>query len=58
MKFEAGTQVEILDGGHWIGPYTVTAQAGRTPDHVVLSGDSNLFEVYNDAPYNLRPVTR
>lgn len=54
--YEAGTKVEILEQGKWVGPFTVTADAGRTPDHVVLSGPSGRFEQYNDAPFNLRKV--
>lgn len=57
MKFDAGTKVEILERGEWIGPFTVTSTAGRTPDHVVLVGWHGTFEIYNDAPFNIRPVT-
>lgn len=49
-------KVEILEGGKWIGPFTVTALEGRSPDHLVLNGPSGLFELYNDAPFNVRPV--
>lgn len=56
MKFEAGTKVEILERGVWVGPFTVTADVGRTPDHLVLSGPYGKFEEYNDAPFNVRPV--
>lgn len=56
MEFEAGTQVEILIHGAWVGPFTVAAGwEGRTADHLVLSGPSGLFELYNDAPFNVRP---
>jgi hypothetical protein len=53
---DAGTKVEIMEQGKWIGPFTVTAHQGRTPEHLVLSGPSGLFEVHNDAPYGVRPV--
>jgi hypothetical protein len=56
MDFKAGTKVEILERGEWIGPFTVTEREGRTPDHLVLLGTSGLFEHYNDAPFNVRPV--
>lgn len=56
MKFEAGTKVEIMENGKWIGPFTVTAFEGRTPNHLVLKGPSGMFEIYNDAPFNVRPV--
>lgn len=54
--FPAGTEVEIMEYGEWIGPFTVTAHTGRTPDHLVLLNPKNgvLFESYNDAPYNTR----
>lgn len=57
MNFEPGTQVELMRYGQWEGPYTVTSQVGRTPDHLVLLNPKNgvLFEEYNDAPYNVRP---
>lgn len=55
--FTKGQQVEILDRGEWIGPFTVTNKVGRTPDHLVLEGPFGfLFEQYNDAPYNIRKV--
>lgn len=54
---DAGTKVEILEQGKWVGPFTVTAQAGRTPDHLVLSGPNGMFELYADAPLNVRPIT-
>jgi len=54
MNFEAGTKVEILERGAWVGPFVVTAAAGRTADHVVLEGPSGRFEQYNDAPFNIR----
>lgn len=50
-------QVEILESGKWVGPFTVTALAGRTPDHLVLNGPSGMFEIHNDAPFNIRPVS-
>lgn len=56
MNFEAGTKVEILERGEWVGPFVVTADAGRTPDHLVLSGACGSFELYNDAPFNVRKV--
>lgn len=46
--FKAGSQVEILERGEWVGPFMVTALTGRTSDHLVLSGPSGLFEQYND----------
>lgn len=54
---EPGAEVEILMNGAWVGPYTVTADKGRTPEHLVLRGPSGLFEHHNDAPYNTRPST-
>jgi hypothetical protein len=53
-----GTLVEIMEAGSWNGPHTVTAQTGRTPDHLVLINNSNgvFFEHYADAPFNIRPV--
>ena len=54
MDFKAGTKVEILERGEWVGPFTVTSQVGRSADHLVLSGPSGLFEHYNDAPFNTR----
>jgi hypothetical protein len=52
-----GDHVEIRVAGSWDGPHTVTAQTGRTPDHLVLINNSNgvLFEHYAD-PYNTRVV--
>lgn len=58
MEFEAGTKVEILVNGEWQGPFTVTAHTGRTGQHVVLSGPYGVFELYNDAPFNVRPVAK
>lgn len=56
MKFEAGTQVEILEHGEWIGPFTVDGgHEGRTAEHLLLSGPHGRFELYNDAPFNVRP---
>lgn len=57
IDFEPGTKVEISEHGEWVGPFTVTAGHGRTPDHLVLIGPrGNMFECYNDAPYNVRKV--
>jgi len=56
MNFATGAQVEILERGAWVGPFTVTAVEGRTADHLVLSGPSGTFEHYNDFPFNVRPV--
>lgn len=56
QSFTEGQAVEILIEGEWVGPFTVTTHTGRTADHLVLSGPSGLFEHYNDAPYNTRPV--
>ena len=53
-----GTQVEILERGAWVGPFTVMAGEGRTPDHLILTGPSGAFEHYNDAPYNTREVSK
>lgn len=58
MSFEPGTKVELMEHGKWTGEaHTVTAHVGRTPDHLVLLNPKNgvLFELYNDAPYNVRP---
>lgn len=57
MDFAPGTQVEMNVRGEWVGPFTVTAHEGRTPEHLVLQGPSGLFEHHNDAPYNTRPAT-
>lgn len=55
--FKAGDKVEILVGGEWEGIYVVIAGVkARTPDHLVLSGPHGLFELYNDAPYNVRLI--
>ena len=55
MKFEPGTEVDILERGAWVGPFTVTADEGRTPDHVVLQVHGGTkFEHYHDAPFNIR----
>lgn len=54
--FPVGCAVEILAGGQWTGPYTVTDGEGRTPDHLVLRGTRGVFEHHNDAPFNLRRV--
>lgn len=53
-----GAQVEYMQYGEWTGPFSVTGNTGRTPDHLVLRNPANgvLFEVYNDFPYNLRAV--
>ena len=57
VKFNGGDQVEILMAGEWVGPFEIVmGQPGRTPDHLILSGPSGLFEHYNDAPYNTRKV--
>lgn len=55
--FEPGTQVQLMEGGEWTAEaFTVTALVGRTPDHLVLrTMGGNLFEHYNDAPFNTRP---
>lgn len=57
MNFIAGDKVEILERGEWVGPFTVTAQVGRSADHLVLRGPSGLFEHYADAPFNIRHVS-
>ena len=51
--FHPGDEVEILMGGEWVGPYTVTDGEGRSPQHLVLRG-KNVFEHHNDAPHNIR----
>jgi hypothetical protein len=48
--------VEILEQGKWVGPFLVTAFEGRTKDHLVLRGPNGLFEIYNDAPFNIRAI--
>ncbi len=53
---ESGATVEIMDAGKWVGPYTVTDIEGRTPNHLVLSGPYGKFELYNDAPFNIRTI--
>lgn len=57
MHFNPGDHVEILESGVWTGPFQVTDKVGRTPDHLVLASDSNLFELYNDYPFNVRLVS-
>lgn len=59
MEFEAGTQVEIMYQGDWTGPFVVTDMSGRTKDHLVLRtlDGGHYFEVPNDAPFNIRPVS-
>jgi hypothetical protein len=52
--FPVGTDVEILMGGEWVGPYTVTDGEGRSPEHLVLRGSKGVFEHHNDAPFNIR----
>jgi len=56
MEFETGTQVEIMD---WTGPFVVTDMSGRTKDHLVLRtlDGGHYFEVRNDTPFNIRPVS-
>ena len=52
-----GTRVEIMLSGLWEGPFTATHHGGRTPEHLVLrAADGTMFEVYNDAPHNIREV--
>lgn len=59
MKFAAGTRVQIMERGEWIGPFTVTNNSGRTEDHIVLTGRSGMFEHYADE-FNTRidPATK
>lgn len=52
---EAGSKVEILERGEWIGPFKVSARQGRTPEHIVLEGPNGGFELYADYPFNIRP---
>lgn len=53
--FTPGQTVQILQAGAWVGPFTVHATTGgRTADHIILTGPSGPFELYNDAPYNVR----
>lgn len=54
--FTPGTRVQILEAGLWVGPFTVTHHGGRSPEHLVLTGPYGFFEVYNDAPHNIREV--
>lgn len=56
MNFEPGTKVEMLVGGEWVGPFTVMEGTARTPEHLILMGEHGWFELYNDAPFNVRPV--
>lgn len=56
LRFHPGDEVEILMGGEWVGPYTVTDGEGRSPEHLVLRGRSGVFEHHNDAPHNTRRV--
>jgi len=60
MKFEPGTEVELVRYGQWEGPFIVTDRVGRTPDHLVLRNPENgvLFEEYVDEHslgYQIRP---
>ena len=55
-KLTAGTAVEVLIAGVWEGPFTVEVGAGRTPDHLILSGRSGRFEHYYDGIYNTRVI--
>ena len=55
METTPGTKVDILEGGRWVGPFTITDKSGRSSDHLVLSGSSGMFEHYADAPFNIRP---
>jgi hypothetical protein len=56
--FTPNTAVEILENGSWTGPFTVTHHGGRSPEHIVLrTAAGTFFEVYNDAPYNIREVS-
>ena len=56
--FTPGTVVELMLSGLWTGRYTVTHHGGRSPEHLVLRAkDDTFFEVYNDAPNNIREVT-
>jgi hypothetical protein len=55
--FHPGDEVEILMGGQWTGPYTVTDGEGRSPEHLVLRGRNGVFEHHNDAPHNTRLAT-
>jgi hypothetical protein len=55
MEFKVGDKVEIMEYGEWVGPFTVIAtEGGRTKDHIILKGLHTPFELYNDAPYNIR----
>ena len=54
MELREGLQVEILEHGEWVGPFTVTNEKGRTPEHVVLIGRSGRFEHCAD-DFNIRP---
>jgi len=54
MEIQPGDRVEILERGEWIGPFKVSNKAGRTPEHVVLEGPNGGFELYADAPFNIR----
>lgn len=50
LKFEPGTQVDLMRGGQWEGPFIVTDKVGRTPEHLVLRNPENgvLFEEHVD----------
>jgi hypothetical protein len=58
MNIKPRDTVEILVHGEWEGPYLVTAFEGRTTDHLVLSGPNGMFEIYNDAPFNMRKAQK
>jgi hypothetical protein len=56
--FTPGTRVELMLSGLWCGTFTVTHHGGRSSEHLVLrADDGTCFEVYNDAPHNIREVT-
>lgn len=54
MEIKPRDNVEIMENGKWVGPFLVTAFPGRTTSHLVLSGPNGMFEIYNDAPFNIR----
>lgn len=56
---ELDIRVELLERGAWDGgAHKVLPRIGRTDDHLVLqSTTGNVFEVFCDAPYNVRSMS-
>lgn len=55
--FQPGDKVDILERGEWVGPFRVIDPNGYRRSsiyHIILAGDHGMFQVYNDAPFNVR----